>query len=197
MTAAAIGFWQLLLLSSRQLVELGVPVRDVPRRRFEMTGHVRALHPIWAPAFDCWGAVDDLDTIAMRTGKTASQVREHAKNAALRYATSKTRRSHAQLAILLWTDRARSPAESCKRFGVLAGQRRLLCAAAQELIDRQRGGIETVLGWDAPQLEKNFARLGVDLRPPPRLLDARRARSGELSVSGHVGLALLREGTPC
>ncbi len=53
---------------------------------------------------------------------------------------------------------------------MFAGERRLLCAAAQVLIDNIDGGIETVLRWPLRELDARFAKLNVRLTPPPRLL---------------------------
>lgn len=164
-----ITFWEFLLLPSERLAERGVPARDVARRRFEVTGHVRALDRAWAPTFGCWGGVEDLDEIARRAGRTREQAREHAKGAGLRAASRRLRRTHAELALLLWCDRAGTPQESCTKLGVLPGERRLLAAAAQVMIEAA-GGIGVVLAWTIGELEAEFARLSVSLRPPAHLL---------------------------
>lgn len=164
-----ITFWDYLLLPSERLIERGVHPRDVVRQRFEATGHVRALDAVWAPTFGCWGGVEDLDEIGRRASRTREQAREHAKGAGLRAASRHLRRTHAELAVLLWCDRSHSPEESCRRFGVLPGERRLLTAAAQVMIETA-GGIEVVLSSTMGEIEAEFAQLAVPLRPPAHLV---------------------------
>jgi len=169
-----LAFWSWLLFPSSKLVEIGVDARDVVRCRFEATGHVRRAPVVWAEAFFSWGSVESADEIALKTGHTAEQVRQYARDAGLRTATRTRRRTHAELAIALWCDRARTPRESCVHFGVPPGARRILCSAAQELVDTAEGGVKEVLGWQVTQLEQRFAALRLDLQPPRHVLAAVR-----------------------
>jgi hypothetical protein len=171
----AIGFWAWLLYPSTTLVALGIHPRDVVPLRFEATGHQRPVPVEWAEACFSWGGVETSGEIALKTGHTKAQVQQHAHDAGLRFATQKRRRTHAELALMLWCDRGRSPRESCKRFGVPAGARRVLCAAMQELVDKTNGDVKEVLEWPVTRLEFEFAALRLDLQPPPSILAAVRA----------------------
>lgn len=163
-------FWDLLSRPSDELIAMGVPRRDVVARRFTATGHVRPIESKWIASMFMWGRTHALDEIAERVGVDQMVVKDYAKASGLRVATRSCRRTHAELAMLLWADRARSPAESSEAFGVYPAERRVLCAAAQVLIDRVEGGIETVMGWKLPVLDARFEALEINLRPPPHLL---------------------------
>lgn len=159
-------FWDFLARSSDELIAMGAPRRDVVDRRFAATGHVRPICPRWFSSYGGWGGVLDVDELAERVGVERQVVIDYAKAKGLRYATRACRRTHGELAILLWVDRARSPEESCKFFGVYPVERRVLCAAAQVLIDEADDGIDTVLRWTLAELDRRFAKLKVMLRPP-------------------------------
>lgn len=159
-------FWDFLSLDTDALVGLGVPRRAVVDRRFAATGHVRPISPRWLPTFGGWGGVLDVDELAERAGVERQVVIDYAKAKGLRYATRERRCTHAELAIRLWRDHRRDPAQSCRRFGVYPGERRILCAAAQVLIDDTEGGFETILRWRLPDLDARFADLGLRITPP-------------------------------
>jgi hypothetical protein len=166
----SVGFFELLLWPTTRLVEHGVAASAVARLRFEETGHVRPLDPAWAPTFGWWGGVADVDELAALSGKSADRVRAYAKERGLRFAHKKLRRTHAELAMGLWCDRTSPAVESCRRFGVLPGERRVLCAAAQILVDVTPGGIRAVSAWPLCHLEARFAKLELRMQPPPEVL---------------------------
>ena len=163
-------FWDYLALSTDELVARGVPKRAVVDRRFAATGHTRPIGARWLRSFGGWGGVLDLDELADRVGVERQVVKDYAKAKGLRWATRERRRTHAQLAIQLWCDRHRPPDESSLRFGIYPGERRILCAAAQVLIDTTEGGIANLLRWPLRDLEARFAELRVDVSPPSTLL---------------------------
>ncbi len=165
----AVGFLELLLWPTKRLAEQGLVSGSMSRLRFEETGPLRALDPSWAPAFGLWGGVATVDDIAERTGKSVESVRRYAKDTGLRYAHKKLQRTHAELAVLLWCDRSRPPRDSCRHFGVWPGERRVLCAAGQLLVDAV-GGIECVLKWNPRELEARFTRLDLRMEPPLALM---------------------------
>jgi hypothetical protein len=166
----SVGFFQLLCWPTSRLVELGVAASAVTQLRFEETGHSRPLDPAWAPTFGWWGGVVGVDELAELSGKSAGRVRAYAKERGLRFAHKKLRRTHAELAMGLWSDRISPAAESCRRFGVLPGERRALCAAAQIIVDVTPGGITSVLKWPLHQLEARFAKLELRMQPPAEVL---------------------------
>jgi hypothetical protein len=172
MRTSELGFWEWLLCSSSKLVELGVPREAVVDMRFEATGHLRAAPVTWAHAYFSWGGVETVARIGEITQHTPEQVRQYAKDAGLRFATRSRRRTHAELAVLLWCDRFRSPRESCAEHGVPPGARRILCSAMQVLVDSADGGVKEVLGWEFTRLEQQFADLRLDLQPPRSVLAA-------------------------
>ena len=169
-----ITFWEWLLLPTAELVLRGVPLAHVTALRFEHTSHRRPLDPSWAPSFGSWGRVADAESLARQVGKSVERVKQYAKDTGLRIANRNGTRTHAELAIALWCDRPSSPQESCRKFGVLLGERRILCSAAQLLVDATEGGIENVLKWPTSKLEAQFAVLKLEMRPPMDVL--RRAR---------------------
>lgn len=184
MRPSELGFWEWLLCSSSKLVELGVPCEAVVDLRFEATGHLRAAPVTWAYAYFAWGGVESVARIGEMTQHTSEQVRQYAKDAGLRFATRSRRRTHAELALVLWCDRHRSPRESCAEHGVPPGARRILCSAMQVLVDSAGGGVKEVLGWDLTKLEQQFADLRLDLRPPRSVLaTVPGARPGALRMS--------------
>lgn len=163
-------FWDFLSRPNDELVAMGVSRRDIVARRFTATGHVRPIESKWIASVGMWGRTHSLDEIAERVGVERAAVKDYAKASGLRVATRSCRRTHAELAILLWADRAHSPEESSETFGVYPAERRVLCAAAQVLIDGVEGGIETVMRWKLPELDARFEALNINLRPPPHLL---------------------------
>ena len=169
-----VTFFEWLILPSSCLVERGIPAARVTTSRFEETGHRRPLDPSWAATFGAWGGVATPDELAERAGKSVERVRQYAKETRLRFANKNLRRTHAELAVALWCDRGSPPQESCRRHGVWPAERRILCAAAQILVDRTDGGIASILRWDLRKLEARFAQLNLEMRPPQELL--RRAR---------------------
>ena len=80
---------------------------------------------------------------------------------------------------MLWCDRDRRPAESCERFGCYPGERRILTATAQVLIDGVEGGVGTVTGWTLAELDRKFEELNVVMRPPPGFLRQEQRPVGE------------------
>ncbi|MBZ0121179.1 MAG: hypothetical protein K8H88_29560 [Sandaracinaceae bacterium] len=163
-------FWDFLARSTDELVAMGVVRARVVDERFAATGHVRPISWPWIKTFGSWGGVEPVDVIADRAGVEIPQVRDYTKGRGLKHATRHVHRSHAELAVALWCDRTRSPEESCRRLGVFPGERRLLCAAAQVLIDNIDGGIEVILRWPLRELDARFADLNVRLTPPPMVL---------------------------
>ena len=163
-------FWEFLTLSTDELVARGIPPRDVVDRRFAATGHVRPIGPRWLPTFGGWGSVLSADELADRVGTERQVVIDYAKAKGLRVATRERRWTHAELAIRLWCDRGNSPEASCLRFGVYPGERRILCAAAQVLVDATDGGFARMLGWSQGHLDARFAELGVSIQPPASIL---------------------------
>lgn len=163
-------FWDFLARSTDELVAMGVVRSRVAMERFAATGHVRPISWPWIKTFGCWGGVETVDEIADRAGVEIRQVRDYAKGRDLKHATRNVHRSHAELAVALWCDRGRTPEESCHRFGVFAGERRLLCAGAQVLIETTDGGIASILRWPLRELDARFEELQLRLVPPPRIL---------------------------
>lgn len=169
-----VTFFEWLILPSSCLVERGIPAARVATSRFEETGHRRPLDPSWAATFGAWGGVTTPDELADLAGKPVERVRQYAKESGLRFANRNLRRTHAELAIGLWCGRSGPARESCRRFGVWPAERRILCAAAQILVDLTEGGIAPILRWDPRKLEVRFAQLNLAMRPPQEVL--RRAR---------------------
>lgn len=155
-------FWEFLTLDADDLVALGVPKRQVSDRRFAATGHVRPISSRWIKSFGGWGGVLGLDEIADNLRVERQVVVDYAKAKGLRYATRERRVTHGQLALELWCDRSRNAAESCSRFGVYAAERRLLCSAAQVLIDVESAGFDAVLRWSLHDLDHAFGELRID-----------------------------------
>jgi hypothetical protein len=160
-------FWDMLTRSTDELVAKGTAIEDVVDLRFAATGHVRPLSPRWLKSFGCWGSVLDLDEITAKVGVAREVVKDYAKGRGLRYATKNLRRTHAELALELWGDRARSPQESCQRFGCYPGERRLLLIAAQALVDRW--STDCVMKWTIPELNSKFEALKVNFAAPTYL----------------------------
>lgn len=171
-------FWEFLTLDADALVALGVTRRTVADRRFAATGHVRPIGSRWIKSFGGWGGVLDLDALADKVGVERQVVIDYAKAKGLRYATRERRITHGQLALELWCDRGRDPAESCKRFGVFRAERRLLASMAQVLVDGEPGGFDAVLRWSLRDLDSAFEELRVDfeghehVRRPRKMLEA-------------------------
>jgi hypothetical protein len=173
-----ITFWEWLLLPTPELVLRGVPLARVTPSRLEQTGHRRPMDLSWAPTFGSWGRVSDAEALAAQAGKSVERVKQYAKERGLRFANRNMRRTHAELAIALWCDRGSLPRDSCRRFGVLPGERRILCSAAQLLADATEGGITAVLKWPMLKLKAQFSVLKLEMQPPAALLaNARTARS--------------------
>lgn len=156
-------FWEYLMLDGDDLVALGVPRRGISDRRFAATGHVRPISGRWIRSFGCWGGVLGVDEIADKLKVERQTVIDYAKAKGLRHATRERRVTLGRLALELWCDRGRDPTESLRRYGVYAAERRLLCSAAQVLIDCEPGGFEAVLGWSLRELDRTFAELDIDL----------------------------------
>jgi hypothetical protein len=171
-------FWEFLTLDADDLVALGVPKRHVSDRRFAATGHVRPIGARWIKSFGAWGGVLGLDEIADKVGVECQVVIDYAKAKGLRYATRERHITHGQLALELWCDRGRDPAQSCKRFSVYPAERRLLASMAQVLVDTEPGGFDAVLRWSLRDLDAAFADLRVDfdgherVRRPRKMLEA-------------------------
>lgn len=163
-------FWDFVARSTDEIVAMGVARSRVVELRFAATGHLRPIAWPWIKTFGCWGGVEPVDVIAERAGVEIAQVRDYAKGRGLKHATRLVQRSHAELAFALWCDRRCRPEESCRRFGVFPGERRLLCAAAQVLIDATDGGVEAILRWPLRELQARFTELGVKLTPPAAVL---------------------------
>lgn len=155
-------FWEFLMLSTDDLVSLGVPRDRVVARRFEATGHVRPISAQWIKSFGCWGGVLSVDELADKVGVERQVAIDYAKAKGLRFATRHRRVTHAQLAIELWCDRGREPSESCRRFGVFPAERRLLCSVAQVMVDAEEDGFEAVLRWSLSDLDRALTELCVD-----------------------------------
>ncbi len=168
-----VGFYELLCWPTARLVEHGIAAGAVTKLRFQETGHLRPLDPHWAHTFGSWGGVVGVETLAQLAGKPVERVRAYARERGLRFAHRALQRTHAQLAVGLWCDR-RTPEEACRTFGVWPGERRILCAAAQLLVDATSGGIAAVLKWPTPQLEKRFAVLDLRMSPPAAVLHGSR-----------------------
>lgn len=179
-----VGFFELLCWPTSRLVEHGVAASAASRLRFEETGHAHPLDPSWAPTFGSWGGVAEVEELAKLSGRTVERVRAYAKERGLRYAHKKLRRTHAELAIALWCDRASPAAESCRRFGVWPAERRVLCAAAQIIVDVTPGGIAAVLKWPLHQLEARFVKLELRMQPPAEVL--RLARVSPLTAAAQA-----------
>lgn len=167
------GFWEYLLFPSSLLVECGVSSDAVADLRFAETGHVRPAPATWAEAYFYWGGVSTAAQIAEMTEHETAQARQYAKDAGLRYATRDRQRTHAELAVLLWCDRRRSPVASCRRFGVPPGARRVLCSAMQVITETN--GVKEVLEWKLSKLELEFSALSLELTPPRGVVAAARA----------------------
>lgn len=189
-------FWDVISRSSDELATMGIARSQIVEQRFAMTGHVRPIGWPWIKTFGSWGATEPVDVIADRAGVEVPQVREYAKARGLRYATRNLRRTHAELAIALWCDRPRGAAESCVRFGVYAGERRILCAAAQILIDGTKGGIETILRWRAGELHARFAELAVRLHPPANVLRGEALTEADAAAHRHEILTRITTEAP-
>ncbi len=174
-------FWDFLARCTDELVAMGVARSRVVEERFAATGHVRPISWPWIKTFGSWGGVEPVDVIADRAGVEIPQVRDYAKGRGLKHATRNVHRSQAELAIALWCDRARGNEESCRRLGVFPGERRLLCAAAQVLIDNIDGEIETILRWPLRELDARFAELDLRLTPPPSLLRGQMLSDADLA----------------
>lgn len=155
-------FWEFLMLSTDDLVTLGVPHDRVVEERFAATGHVRPISAQWIKSFGCWGGVLDVDELADKVRVERQVAIDYAKARGLRFATRRRRVTHGQLALELWCDRGRNPSESCRRFGVYPAERRLLCSVAQVLVDTEDGGFEEVLRWSLRDLDRAFSELCVD-----------------------------------
>lgn len=155
-------FWEFLTLDADDLVALGVRKRQVSDRRFAATGHVRPIGSRWIKSFGGWGGVLRLDEIADNLSVERQVVIDYAKAKGLRYATRDRHVTHGRLALELWCDRNRDPAESCRRFGVYPAERRLLCSAAQVLIDGEPNGFDCVLSWSLRDLDDAFGELRID-----------------------------------
>lgn len=163
-------FWELLTTPAAVLAaRWGVPVAEVRRLRRATTGCSKPLGETWAPAFGCWGGVQPLAEIAARTGQHHSVVRDHAKGMHLRAASAHVRRTHAELAVLLYVDRRRPAAESCRAYGVLPAERHLLCTYLETLLRDLRLVVAGVLRFTPERLEAEWARAGfsMDLRRMP------------------------------
>jgi hypothetical protein len=153
----------------------------VRRQRLAITGQSRTLDERWHAAFGSWGGVRPLDEIAFRVGLEKSVVRDHAKGMNLRTATRRHRRTHAELAVLLYADHTAPVAESCARHGVLRAERALLVGHLQALLDTHGVEFTELLRWPIDVLERAWSDAGMSVEPPvpPRSsttnLDALRA----------------------
>ncbi|MFO0680505.1 MAG: hypothetical protein U0234_00575 [Sandaracinus sp.] len=175
-------FWDYLTRPTDELVAMGIAKRAVVERRFAATGHVRPIESRWLVACFMWGRLHGLDEIGEAVGTDRVVVKDYAKAKGLHVATRACRRSPGELALLLWADRGRPPQESCARLGVLPVARRVLCAAAQELVDRTEGGIDAIAGWNLSHLDARFAELDVVLRPPVEVMRASSRLTTEVST---------------
>lgn len=175
-------FWEHLLLPTPELVAMGVPLSNVVAERFAATGHTRAFSPEWAPTFGGWGRMATLSELAARAEKEVSEVRSYAKTRGLKYAPDDFTLTPAELAMRLWADRGRRPDLALRAFGVLPGERRILCAVAQVLVDSTDGGFHEMLEWKSEELERRFAKLNLSMQPPPELLRRVRRNSTPTSV---------------
>ena len=111
-----IGFWDLLTHGAD---ELGLSPAAATALRRRITGHSRPLSVRWASTIGCWGRVRDFDYIAGLVGRPRRAVKGYASASGLYAATSKRRRTPAQLAVGLYADRGRDAA---------AGRRRWACS---------------------------------------------------------------------
>ena len=170
----AVGFYELLCWPTRRLVEHGIAAGAVTKLRFQETGHTRPLDPSWAPTFGSWGGVVGVETLAQLAGKPVERVRAYAKETGLRFANRGLHRTHGELAIALWCARGSSPQESCRKFGVWPGERRILCSAAQLLVDSTADGFASISKLPMHELETRFAALKLELKPPAAVLRAAR-----------------------
>ena len=178
----AVGFYELLCWPTRRLVEHGIAAGAVTKLRFQETGHTRPLDPSWAPTFGSWGGVGDVETLAQLAGKPVERVRAYAKETGLRFAHRNLRRTRAELAVALWCDRT-SPQEACRKFGVWPGERRILCSAAQLLVDASSDRFTSISKLPMHELERRFAALKLELKPPAAVLRAARWNRDD-----HLGL---------
>jgi hypothetical protein len=170
MSAPSLSFHEWLCWPTSRLVQRGVPRRDVRQLRYENTGHQAPLHPRWALAFGFWGAVADVEEVAARTSIAPEDVRRYAKDRHLRLATRRTpRRTRAELALMAWRDRARPFSEATRRLGVLPAELLLYRAAGQLLADLA-GSPDTVMSWDAAELERRFTDLRLSMEVPAAVL---------------------------
>lgn len=166
-------FWRLLTTPAAVLAaDWGVSVAEVRRMRRVTTGCTKPIGETWAPAFGCWGGVQPLAEVARRTGTSHGAVRDYAKGMGLRLASSHVKRTHAELAVLLYVDRRRPAAESCRAYGVLPAERHLLCTYLETLLRDARLVVSAVLLWSPERLEQEWAGAGFSMEPPPYAMPA-------------------------
>lgn len=174
MSATGPSFWDLLLKTNAELVQMGLKKEDVTAERMAVTGHQRALDKAWARSIGLWGRVATVDRIADRTGKTHAQVRSWAQRWGLRFATKKHFRWQAHLAAGLYYDRADPPELSRRRWGVLPAERVLLISWFQEVLDQHGVTAQEALRWSPTKVVRAWRRVGAVVEPPWDIVGRRR-----------------------
>lgn len=160
------SFWQWLTLRRPELAGHGIPTAEVPRRRMRITGHDRPLTERWAQALGSWGRVLGKHDIARMVGRHPTQVKRYAESLDLRTATRKIQFKPTELALALWLERDRGPAESCRRYGVLRAERVLYCAGVEAVRRGHDASVEDLLHWSLLDFEEAWRRLGIRIGPP-------------------------------
>lgn len=168
--------WKLLTVPTQELALLwNISAAEVRRKRLEYTGSARPLSEPWCYALGRWGGVQSIAEIAARLGLPPHIVRDYAKGKKLRAASPSRRRTHAELAVLLYAEHERRPQDSCRDHGVLLVERHLLCTYLEQLLEREKVRFETLLQWTPERLEEAWQRGGHSFDPPNPLTEEARA----------------------
>lgn len=159
--------WKLLTVPTQELALLwNISAAEVRRKRLEYTGSARPLSEPWCYALGRWGGVQSIAEIATRVGLPRPIVRDYAKGKKLRAASQSRRRTHAELAVLLYAEHERRPQDSCRDHGVLLVERHLLCTYLEQLLEREKVRFETLLRWTPERLEEAWHKGGYSFDPP-------------------------------
>lgn len=161
-----VPFWDWLLAPAEELIAMGVPPREVAALRRAHVGRTKPIPFRWLRTVGRWGGVQSLAEISAATGITITAVKNYANAHRLKYATSRTRTTHAQLAVRLYLDRGVAKEVSARRFGVLVVERQALCESLQQLLDDSRITIHELLRWPIDELESTWASHGFSIAPP-------------------------------
>lgn len=164
--------WKLLTVPTQDLAKLwNISAAEVRRQRLAYTGSARPLSEPWCYALGRWGGVQSIAEIANHLGLPLRIVRDYAKGKKLRAASPTRRRTHAELAVLLYAEHQRRPQYSCREHGVLLVERHLLCTYLEQLLTREKVRFQTLLRWTPERLEEAWRKGSYSFDPPATVSD--------------------------